>query len=265
VELRYRLPGQAQYESRTLQLAEIASLYDFADRDFTRQSPNLAQMGRQLFNWLDGAERWLSRYMLTHGLAPTIQQQRGLLVLAIDSQGVLGGLPWEILYYEGFLVARSIVPIRVVAASRGDRPPSPYQLRALFMATDPENVHPKLNFEAEEALILQETRDLAMELRVEESGCVAELKSFWRRFKDYFDVFHLSGHGDIGKDGVPFFITESDEGQRVDATLADFADAFNFRYPALMFLSGCRTGESMKQGGVASLAAGLVARANFDR
>jgi hypothetical protein len=146
VELRYRLPGQAQYESRTLQLAEIAGLYDFADRDFTRHSPDLAKMGRQLFNWLDGAERWLSR---------SIQQRRGLLVLAIDSQGVLGGLPWEILYSEGFLVARSIVPIRVVADSRGDREPLPSQLRALFMATDPENVYPKLNFEAEEALILQ--------------------------------------------------------------------------------------------------------------
>jgi hypothetical protein len=45
VELRYRLPGQAQYEPRTLQLAEIASLYDFADRDCTRQSPDLAKMG----------------------------------------------------------------------------------------------------------------------------------------------------------------------------------------------------------------------------
>jgi CHAT domain/AAA ATPase domain len=250
-ELRYRLPGQVQYESRNLRLAEIAGLYDFADRDFTKNNPNLAKIGQQLFNWLDGSERWLSR---------SISQKRGGLALAINSQGNLGGLPWEILFYEGFLVARSIVPIRVVGKAKKaeKRSPSPYQLRALFMATDPIDVHPKLNFEQEEALILQETRELAMELRVEESGCVTELKSFWRRFIDRFDIFHLSGHADI-KDGVPFFITESLEGQRVDATLEDFADAFEFRYPPLMFLSGCRTGESSQQGGVASLAAGLVA------
>jgi CHAT domain len=249
-ELRYRVPGQVQYQSRSLPLAEIAGLYNFADRDFAKNNPDLAKIGQKLFNWLDGAERWLSR---------SIDQKRGVLVLAIDSPGKLGGLPWEILFYEGFLVVQSIVPIRVIGGFKEtmQRQPSQHQLRALFMATDPIDVHPKLNFEAEEALILQETRELVMELRVEESGCVAELKSFWRRFKDYFDIFHLSGHADI-RDGVPFFITESLEGERVDATLEDFADAFNFRYPSLMFLSGCRTGESSKQGGVASLAAGLV-------
>jgi hypothetical protein len=52
------------------------------------------------------------------------------------------------------------------------------QLRALLMATDPIDMQPKLNFEAEEAFILQEMRELAMELRVEKSGCVADLK-YW--------------------------------------------------------------------------------------
>jgi hypothetical protein len=55
------------------------------------------------------------------------------------------------------------------------------------MATDPINVHPKLNFEAEEALILQEMR----ELRVEESGCVADLK-YWIYCFVEFDILHFS-------------------------------------------------------------------------
>jgi hypothetical protein len=59
-------------------------LDDFVDQDFTKNNPNLAKMGQQLFNWLDGAERWLSR---------SISQKRDVLVLAIDNQGVLGGLP----------------------------------------------------------------------------------------------------------------------------------------------------------------------------
>jgi tetratricopeptide (TPR) repeat protein len=252
-ELRYRVPEQIQYQSRTLPLAEIAGLYDFADTDFARNSPDLAKIGRQLFDWLDGTERWLSR---------SIEQQPHGLILAIDCQDRLGGLPWEVLYYEGFLVARSIVPIRIVGGFQRqpvNREPSKYQLQTLFMATDPIDVTPKLAFEAEEALILDATRDLAMELRVEESGCLEELKNFWGRFKGRFDIFHLSGHANI-RDGVPYFITESLEGERVDASIQDFADAFKLRYPPLMFLSGCRTGESGKRGGAASLAAGLVAQ-----
>lgn len=252
-ELRYRVPEQKEYQSRTLPLAEIARLYDFADTDFERNSPDLAKIGRQLFDWVDGSERWLSR---------SIQQQRQGLILAIDCQDRLGGLPWEILYHDGFLVARSIVPIRIVGGF--DRPLvkrelSKYQLQTLFMATDPIDVTPKLAFEEEEAMILDATRDLAMELRVEESGCLEELKSFWRRFIDRFDIFHLSGHANI-RNGVPYFITESLEGERVDASIQDFDDVFTLRYPSLMFLSGCRTGESGKQGGAASLAAGLVAQ-----
>ncbi|WP_310489121.1 CHAT domain-containing protein, partial [Chamaesiphon sp. VAR_69_metabat_338] len=253
VTLRYRVPDRVQYESRNLELAEIAGLYDFADTDFARDSPDLAKIGRKLFDWVDGSERWLSR---------SIEQQRQGLILAIDCQDRLGGLPWEILYYEGFLVARSIVPIRIVGGFQRQtvkREPSKYQLQTLFMATDPESVYPKLDFEAEEALILDATNDLAMELRVEESGCLEELKNFWYRFRDRFDIFHLSGHADI-RNGVPYFITESLEGERIDASIDDFADTFNFLYPPLIFLSGCRTGESSRKGDVSSLAEGLVAK-----
>jgi hypothetical protein len=106
VELRCRAVGKVQYESRNLLSAEIAELYDFIDRRFERHSYNLAQIGRKLFDWLDGGERWLSR---------SIEQHKRGLIIAIDAQGRLGGLPWEILFDDkGFLVRRSIVPIRVV-------------------------------------------------------------------------------------------------------------------------------------------------------
>jgi hypothetical protein len=250
-ELRYWLPGQAQYQSRRLKLAEIEGLYDFIDQDFTKTNPYLAPLGRQLFDWLDGTERWL---------AGAIAQNRGGLVLAIDAQEQLGGLPWEVMFYEGFLIARSIIPVRVVGDFRQTqtaRAPAARQLRTLFMATDPIDVSPSLDFEAEEALILQETQDLAMDLRVEESGCLEELQGFWRRFpQDHFDIFHLSGHANI-RDGVPYFITESPEGNRVDAQLANFDTVFRLRYPPLMFLSGCRTAQSGRRAAT-SLAAGLV-------
>ncbi len=262
VELRYRVAGKVQYESRNLLSEEIAELYDFIDYRFESDSYRLAKIGRRLFDWLDGGERWLSR---------SIEQKRGLLIIAIlvprgfanEAQGRMGGLPWEILFdHKGFLVTRSIVPIRVVGGCNvgaivnrvTDR-----ELRALFMATDPIGVYPKLNFEREEKAILAATRDLPMELRVEESGCLDELKSFWGRFRGKFDVFHLNGHANI-RDGVPYFITEDLEGHRVDSRLEDFDEVFELNYPPLMFLSGCRTGESSNRGATSSLAANLVAQ-----
>jgi tetratricopeptide (TPR) repeat protein len=261
VELRYRVVGSVEYKSRNLPSAEIAELHDLIDspletlreRDFDSDRYNLPKLGRQLFDWLDGSQRWLSESIDRHSQG---------LIIAIDAQARLGGLPWEILSDDkGFLVTRSIVPIRVVGGFAGgeivnriaDR-----ELRALFMATDPIDVYPKLNFEREERAILQATRELPMELRVEESGCLEELKGFWGRFRGKFDVFHLNGHADI-KNGVPYFITEDLEGRRVESRLEDLVEVFKLHYPPLTFLSGCRTGESTDRGATSSLAANLVA------
>jgi tetratricopeptide (TPR) repeat protein len=254
VELRYRVAGSVEYQSRNLPSAEIAGLYDFIDRDFESDNYYLPKLGRKLFDWLDGSQRWLSGSIDRH--------KRGLII-AIDAQGRMGGLPWEILFDDkGFLVTRSIVPIRVVGGFEVGEIVNRVQdreLRALFMATDPIGVYPKLKFEREEKAILDATRGLRMELRVEESGCLDELKSFWGRFRGKFDVFHLNGHADIDeKNGVPYFITEDLEGKRVDSRLEDFDEVFELNYPPLMFLSGCRTGESSNGGATSSLAADLV-------
>jgi hypothetical protein len=83
-------------------------------------------------------------------------------------------------------VGRSILPIRVIGGFNQLKEaivPVPHELRALFMATDPDETS-GLSYEEEESLILEPTEQLGMELRVEESGCVVELKSFWRRFID---------------------------------------------------------------------------------
>jgi tetratricopeptide (TPR) repeat protein len=253
VELRYPV-GKLQYESRTLGLAEVKDLYKF-DRYFDRHSSHLKKIGRQLFDWLDGNERWLSRSIQQH--------RRGGLVIAIDAKAGLGGLPWEVLSdKKGFLVERSIIPIRVVDLELAEPMNPANHLRVLFMATDPMDVRSKLNFEQEEAAILAATRNLPMDLRVEESGNLEELKDLWARYGEEhkFQIFHLNGHADIDEDGEPFFITESLDGMRVDAKAEDFADVFESYYPPLIFLSGCRTGESTRRGATTSLAAALVAR-----
>ncbi|MDZ8186019.1 MAG: tetratricopeptide repeat protein [Nostoc sp. ChiSLP02] len=258
VELRYWLPQQKHYESRRLKLAEIANFLQQGERDYYKLLPNLKGIGQQLFFWLDGEGRWLSR---------GIGECRGEgLVIAIDTGKQLAHLPWEVLHDGGdFLVKRVnpvVLPVRWVEKETAGFLVEARQLRVLFMATDPEDVESKLDFEQEEAKILADTRDFALDLRVEESGCVSELGKVWSRYLEDFDVFHLAGHASI-KDAAPYtpyFITETEIGERHETTAAELAEVFRFRFPKLVFLSGCRTGQAPDKGAVPSMAEALIAQ-----
>ena len=243
VELRYQ--SGSGYTSQILNLAEIQELLEAERVNYTEQNPRLVEFGQRLFNWLDGSGRWLSR--LIDG------QSDRLMVLAIDCSQGLAILPWETLHDgQQFLidgVNPTIVPVRWIAKKENlptealpERP-----LQVLFMATAPEDVEPVLAFEVEESLILQATAGMGLDLRVEESGCLTELKALWGRLGGNFDVFHLSGHAGItsGEKVEPVFITESETGECVYATAQDLAQVFQPRFPALIFLSGCRTGQGM--------------------
>lgn len=258
VELRYWLPEQKHYESRRLQLAEITDLLKQGERDYYKLLPNLPGIGKQLFFWLDGDGRWLSR-----GIANCRGEG---LVIAIDTDQKLAHLPWEVLHDgEDFLVKRVnpvVLPLRWIEKETEPFSVEPRQLRVLFMATDPEDVQPKLEFEQEEARILADTRDFAVDLRVEESGCVSELGKVWSRYLNDFDVFHLIGHASIKDEApyTPYFITETEIGERHETTAAELAEVFRFRFPKLVFLSGCRTGQAADKGAVPSMAEALIAQ-----
>ena len=259
VELRYQ--SGSGYTSQILNLAEIQELLEAERVNYTEQNPRLVEFGQRLFNWLDGSGRWLSR--LIDG------QSDRLLVLAIDCSQGLAILPWETLH-DGrqFLidgVNPKIVPVRWLPKKENlptealpERP-----LQVLFMATAPEDVEPVLAFEVEESLILQATAGMGLDLRVEESGCLTELKALWGRLGGIFDVFHLSGHAGItsGEKVEPVFITESETGECVYATAQDLAQVFQPRFPALIFLSGCRTGQgraNQAETAVSSMAEQLI-------
>ncbi|MEH2356867.1 tetratricopeptide repeat protein [Nostoc sp.] len=276
VELRYWLPQINHYESRRLKLAEIADLLKQGERDYYKLLPNLPGIGRQLFFWLDGDGRWLSR-----GIANCRGEG---LVIAIDTDKKLAHLPWEVLHDgEDFLVKRVnpvVLPLRWIEKETEGFSVEARQLRVLFMATDPENLEPKLDFEQEEARILADTRDFAVDLRVEESGCVSELGKVWSRYFNDFDVFHLTGHASITPPEVeknptpnpspqarrgagleantPYFVTETEIGERHETTAAELAEVFRFRFPKLVFLSGCRTGQAADKGAVPSMAEALI-------
>ncbi|GAB1537577.1 hypothetical protein NUACC21_02220 [Scytonema sp. NUACC21] len=189
-------------------------------------------------------------------------------------------MPWELLHDGSeFLIARrdiSVLPVRSVQQRQTqvigvqNRP-----LRLLFMATSPEDPRvPPLGFEREEANILQATKDRPLALIVEESGSVAELDNLVKSYPDnYFDVFHLTGHGIIYTqkdysnllpqqatlpDNTPCFITEDEVGNLQLTTVNDLAKAFRGRWPRVTFLSGCHTGQVPNKGTVPSMAQALV-------
>ncbi len=119
---------------------------------------------------------------------------------------------------------------------------------------------PVLHFEQEEGRILEATKRQPLTLTVEESGCLDELSNLLDSYDSgHFDVVHFTGHAWIAEDG-PRFITESETGDRVDATAQDIAKALQFRFPALMFLSGCRTGQGGRGGELPAMAEMLLSQ-----
>ena len=265
-DLRYGWENLNAFEGRRLALAEIEDLIALMERDYYVALPeDYVKTGRRLYDWLDGCDRWL---------AQLLERAQSGVVLAIATTERLSHLPWEVLHDgQSFLVARPfpvVVPVRwqerwqerqsEALSWRQDAVPN-RPLQALFMATSPEGVVPVLDFEAEEGRILAATKRQPMTLTVEESGCLVELENLLASYESgHFDVVHLTGHADVTAAG-PLFITESETGARMDASPQDIAKALQFRFPALMFLSGCKTGQGGRGNGggeVPSLAAALL-------
>ncbi|MDZ8257754.1 CHAT domain-containing protein [Nostoc sp. ChiQUE01b] len=258
VELRYFIDNPNQYEKRSLPLSEIADLIKLAERDYyvADLPEDYTVTGRRLYNWLDGSDRWLQ---------PLLDKHRGEgIVLAIATAGKLAYLPWEVLHDgTNFLVEQAIVPVRWVSNSAVkkltiDGEPENRALQVLFMATSPLDVKPVLDFEGEEARILEATKRQPLALTVEESGCLSELGYLVDGYdREYFDVLHLTGHATF-QDGQPRFITETEIGEAFYASAGDIAQELQFRLPKLIFLSGCRTGQAGNSGSVPSMAEELL-------
>ena len=247
----YGADGQLQAE-RDLPANKIDELVDEVEKAYGTTSPDLQKLGRRLYAWLDGpTERWLAKALT----------DANNLAIHIDVSEQLRHLPWELLCDAAFLCAnplRPVTPMRRVRSthSQADRENRP--LRVLLMACSAEGVEPVLDFEHEERLILQATEDQPIELVVEESGSLGGLtQRIASQEAGYYDIMHLTGHASI-RDGRPCFIMEDDIGQPVFATAANIAGAFQGRWPRLVFLSGCRTGEAIDRGVLPSLCEQIV-------
>ena len=256
-QLRLWRDNPNQVRTRTLALEEIADLVEMAETDYySPLPPKLAEVGRRLFRWLDGGERWIS------GEMEKAANQARVLVLAIATPERLAHLPWEVLHDDrGFLVHAlnpPVLPVRWRPSATGAHATANRPLQILFMASSPENVKPVLAYEAEEHEIIEATKRSSLDLVVEESGCVEELGALLQDYgAGFFDVLHLTGHAGHKNDGTPVFHLEDSEGRRADATAVQLARELPDR-PPLVFLSGCRTGQAAVHGEVRSFAEQLI-------
>jgi len=243
VSLRYFWDNSINYKEHTLPLAEIKELNNIAQTNYyTRIPVDYATTGQALYNWLDRSDRFFADALN--------QNYHEGLVLAISTDEGLARLPWELLHDgKSFLVENmpSIIPLRWMSKLQ-QKPieitnrPQNRPLNLLFMATSPLGVEPILNYEAEEGRILEATKRIPLNLRVEESGWLEELGYLVQEYDhNYFDVFHLIGHA-THKDQKPCFLTEDEYGNCIYSNSRNIADSFNFSLPSLIFLSGCRTG-----------------------
>lgn len=212
-----------------------------------------ASLGQRLYDWLDGpTERWLA----------TARQGVPGLAVHVDGEEKLRHLPWELMVDGGaFLCGQEVAPLTPVRRSGKVKREIAIQnrpLRLLFLAASPTNVEPVLSFEDEEKQILEATRKQSIELEVEESGSLMGLKERVESAgAGYFDVLHLTGHANV-KDGNPYFLMENELGGLHQASAEEIAAAFVGNWPALVFLSGCKTGQATGQGALPSLCERLI-------
>jgi len=230
-----------------LKKSELAGLIQTSQNRYQMEAADLPQQGQKLWQLINGPKKTL-RELHKQGLS---------LQLSIKSAEELAGLPWEILHngQEFLCLAKpGILVQRQIQERNNPYTPATRPLRVLFMACSPLNVEPVLNFEQEEARILEGTAKHPLFLHVEESGSLEGLQEQIEAYEeDFFDVIHLTGHATIAKNDKadddkeqPVFIMEDIAGQMDRVSPERLAEVFDNcgRYPRVLFLSGCRTGES---------------------
>ncbi|HEY1754205.1 MAG TPA: tetratricopeptide repeat protein [Bryobacteraceae bacterium] len=235
-------------------------LQALAQEKVPEDAPGMVDLGKRLYRALDGPARRLATLSPNATLELRFPTKPG-------QPAALAHLPWELLHDgDSFLVQRGIIPVRQISFG-AQAPPAPpadpanRPLNVLFMACSPRDVQPVLNFESEERIILDATSRQPLYLTPEETGSIEELYETVRSYPP-FDVFHLTGHGDLYDEAQynrylapgqiiaqnrPILLTENESGFCLLQHAEDVERAFENRIPRLVFLSGCRTSELPRQ------------------
>jgi CHAT domain-containing protein len=206
--------------------------------------PPLMEIGQDIAAFLDEGDRWLDRVL--DGTIGEIALDIAVPGQPEERERTLLDIPWELLAPNSRFLAEDDERLFWVTRRLGSpgTPAAPEfrDLSLLFMAAEVEG-QSILNYEQEEAGILQATNGLPLNLSVEESGAVDFLGQ--RIAQDGpFEALHLSCHGDIVK-GHPILALEKPEGGLDLVGIDPLSRAFGEedKKPKLVFLSACRTGE----------------------
>jgi len=212
---------------------EIAEIEKMCSHFNWSQSGVSQKIGETLYTIVNGENSLLEQ-------AITEADARGE-PLHLFIEGPAPDLPFELLYKSQFLVPSKIHVIHRVSDYGCQKKVNPENrpLKVLFMACSPQDAEPVLDYEKEEDTILDVTKNLPVDIDVEDTGSLQGLKD---RLSHYYDVVYISGHADIDE-GTPIFLMEDETGYRVPVTPEDLWDALKLNPPRLLFLSGCRTGQ----------------------
>ena len=209
-------------------------------RTLWQKPEHQSAIGEKLFRFLDGdARHFLRALNIAHSTGETLQLH---LLPCLET----ADWPFELLAHDGkFLLPHELHLVRYVSdwGTAKIIPPANRPLKLLFMACSAMNVKPELDYEREEEAIYHITERLAIDMEVEDSGSLEGLRRELEQ--EQYDIVLLSGHADIDKKNGPFFVMEDDTGH-MDKIFPDrlWGNALIENPPRLLFLSGCRTGET---------------------
>ena len=216
----------------------------------------LLALGRQLYAWLDGGERWLER--LLDAAEPPMVVEFQAPARPDELARAFLQAPWELLAEShGYLAGDALLrycPVRRLGQASAQAAVSEHCLGLMFMAAAPRGVD-VLDFEAEENAILDATGGLHLDLVVEESGNPARLAERLTAVGP-MQVVHLSCHGRSQPE--PVLLLEDDEGAPLQTDAAALFRALQYHLPHLLFVSAC---ESAAPGNLAAPLAMTLVRA----
>ncbi|MBU7025297.1 MAG: CHAT domain-containing protein, partial [Theionarchaea archaeon] len=237
-------------EKSSIPMEKISEIEKMCKHFNWSQSGVSQQIGKSLYTILNGKNQLKNAITKADAHGEPLQ-------LFIRRENSVPDLPFELLYKSGFIVPSKVHVIRHVSdygckkkVESQNRP-----LKVLFMACSPENVSPVLDYEKEEETILEMTKDFPVQIDVEDTGSLQGLKDC---LAHYYDVVHISGHADIDENGTPIFLMEDETGYKMPVTPLDLWDALKRNPPRLLFLSGCRTGQTPPHEAAVSFAHELV-------
>ena len=181
--LEFRCPSAGVSEDRPLAPEDVALLESGAKQyqQMARQdtADELLKLGEEMFTWLNGPTRTLSRMLDTcqpplliefEALAKT---ENGEPAEEAKRARTFLNAPWELLAADGLHWALRdgilFCPVRRVGKPLSPPAASLHRLSLVFMAAAPRGAD-NLDYEAEEASILTATQNLRLNMVVEESG-----------------------------------------------------------------------------------------------